>query len=409
MSFNVRGFNHRWNEVVLLSSSLTLDVIILVETGIIDIMWMEKLFPDHSIFYQKGENSFGGVVIIIRRSIPVKRIDTCLPNVCVLDLVLGEKIRIIGIYAPESKSWNWSDLTNLISNKCILLGDFNVDLNNDTQSSEALLEWADTCSLAPCTPSAATSLRSNRTIDYALSNGVPLSIQTYEGGTSSDHKPILSTLPGGRNEQARGKNTHWNVFSLFLAYVFKYWQEAWTEGNLNETYKDYVSFLSLLISRCTVDFPLNKYRIALPITIRAKISKSRAISFRAKRTGDIETRRLSKSLRESVREEITLFRSNQLRQGIATRFSPAHTSAPFWSRTKRLFKPTNSSLHAFLLDNGEIVKDRSQMVDIAAEHYKQLYSLPTVMRPHPYVDAPAITWENDDELIPSVTFEEVTK
>ncbi|CAF4662430.1 unnamed protein product [Rotaria socialis] len=112
------------------------------------------------------------------------------------------------MYAPESKSWNWKDLTNLISNKCIILGDFNVDMNNDTQSSEALLEWADACSLAPCIPDAAISLRSNRTIDYALSNGVPLSIQTYKGGSSSDHKPILSTLSCGRNEQARRKNTH---------------------------------------------------------------------------------------------------------------------------------------------------------------------------------------------------------
>ncbi|CAM4775276.1 unnamed protein product [Rotaria magnacalcarata] len=268
------------------------------------------------------------------------------------------------MYAPESKSWNWKDLTNLISNKCVILGDFNVDINNDTQSSEVLLEWADACSLAPCIPDAATSLRSNRIIDYALSNGVPLSIQTYEGGTSSDHKPILSTLSCGRNEQARGKNTHWNVISLFLTYVFK----------------------------CTVDFPLNNYRIALPNTIRAKISRSRAISFRAKRTGDIEMRR-----------------SDQLRQGIATRFLPGQTSAPFWSKTKRIFKPANSSLHAFLLNNGEIVKDRSQMVDIAAEHYKQLYSLPIIMRPHPYVDSPSITWENEEELIPSVTFEEITK
>ncbi|CAM4960986.1 unnamed protein product [Rotaria socialis] len=97
--------------------------------------------------------------------------------------MLGEKIRIIGIYASER--------------------DFNVDMNNDTQSSEALLQWTDACSLAPCIPDAATSLASNRTIDYALSNGVPLSIQTYEGGSSSDHKRILSTLSCGRDEKVQ--------------------------------------------------------------------------------------------------------------------------------------------------------------------------------------------------------------
>ncbi|CAF4809123.1 unnamed protein product [Rotaria socialis] len=156
--------------------------------------------------------------------------------------MLGEKIRIIGIYASER--------------------DFNVDMNNDTQSSEALLQWTDACSLAPCIPDAATSLASNRTIDYALSNGVPLSIQT---------------------------------------------------------------------------------------------------------------------------------------QGIATRFLPAQTSAPFSSKTKRIFKPANSSLQAFLLGNGEIVEGRSQMVDIRGRNGPTFHgpTRPVVTR---QLDGPART----DTLITTV-------
>ena len=49
------------------------------------------------------------------------------------------------------------------------------------------------------------------------------------------------------------------------------------------------------------------------------------------------------------------------------------------------------------------------MVDIAAEHYKLLYSAPTVVHPHPYVDAPPVVWDNVDDPIPPVTVEEVIK
>ena len=126
LSFNVRGFNHRWNEVLL--------------------------FFDRTIYYQKGENSFGGVVMLIRKEIKTKR--------C------------------ECKTWNWSDLTSVITAKSVIFGDFNVDLHKDTKTSEILLDWADSCSLAPFIPDSFISLRANsfRTIDYALSNDIPITI-----------------------------------------------------------------------------------------------------------------------------------------------------------------------------------------------------------------------------------------
>ena len=46
----------------------------------------------------------------------------------------------------------------------------------------------DACSLGPIVPDANTSLRSKRIIDYAAAAGVDLTIQTYEGYTSSDHR-----------------------------------------------------------------------------------------------------------------------------------------------------------------------------------------------------------------------------
>ena len=161
-----------------------------------------------------------------RKVLKTKRYDCNLPNVCAVDIELEKIIRIVGIYTPDSKKWSWIYLTQLISAKCVLMGDFNIDLDKDMKSSEILLQWADSCNLVPHLPESFTSLRTNsgRTIDYAFTSGVPISIQTYEGGKTSDHKPILSILSCNRKELATGKNVHWKVFSLFPCFVFPFWQ-----------------------------------------------------------------------------------------------------------------------------------------------------------------------------------------
>jgi hypothetical protein len=160
----------------------------------------------------------------------------------------------MGLYAPESRTWKWDDVSHFITSKCAIFGDFNVDLNKDNTKAEALLAWADTHFLAPFTPDAPTSLRSNRTIDFALCRGFSIDIHTYNGNTTSDHIPIFSTIPFSNTEKRVGRNTHWKVFSIFTEYVYNFWEKLWNEKNFDEVYNDYVTFLSLLINRCTFFF-----------------------------------------------------------------------------------------------------------------------------------------------------------
>ncbi|CAF4688343.1 unnamed protein product, partial [Didymodactylos carnosus] len=49
------------------------------------------------------------------------------------------------------------------------------------------------------------------------------------------------------------------------------------------------------------------------------------------------------------------------------------------------------------------------MADLAADYYETLYAEPIVIRPHPYVDAPKIKWDNDSESIPIVTYPDIIK
>ncbi len=113
-----------------------------------------------------------------------------------IDLLLEQTTRLVALYAPASKTWYWTDLSRFITNHCMVMGDFNIDLERDGDKADELLEWMDSCSLVPVITESNTSLRSDHTIDYVVAAGVDLTIQAYEGDTTSDHKPLFGVLAG---------------------------------------------------------------------------------------------------------------------------------------------------------------------------------------------------------------------
>ena len=408
LSFNVRGFDARWQEVILLDASYSFDIIILLETGGIDGSLCAQAFPGFNRFAQKGENKNGGVMLLVRAGIQVNRVPCDLPNVCVVDILGQEATRVLGIYAPESRSWTWDDLSPLISENCVALGDWNTDLERDSTKAESLLAWADGHSLAPFVPDSATSLRSNRVIDYALSNNSIVEIQAYVGNTSSDHKPILAVLPSHHDKTTNGISTHWNVFTLFSEFAFPFWEARWRTDGLDETYNEYISFLALLEARCSVYFPLDRYRIALPRELRCAMSYVRALSFRQKRTRDASLKIQIGQMRKAIKIELRAFIDSQLSMSLRLRHSSVPLSVSFWSKIKRNMNQDSPSLRAFILPSGEVVKDPAAMCAAAAVHYEELFhKVENVMRPHPYLDAPIIEHDNADEAISLSSFEEV--
>lgn len=86
LCFNVRGLGLRWGEVCLLVKTHKFDIITLGEVGHVDFQLLRGAFLNYSIFYQAGENSHGGVLIMIRNGINTTRTNCTIPNVCVIDL-----------------------------------------------------------------------------------------------------------------------------------------------------------------------------------------------------------------------------------------------------------------------------------------------------------------------------------
>ncbi|CAF4326339.1 unnamed protein product, partial [Adineta steineri] len=75
---------------------------------------------------------------------------------------------------------------------------------------------------------------------------------------------------------------------------------------------------------------------------------------------------------------------------------------------KRFIKPTSSSLNGFIVSSGAIVNDSIGMCDIAADFYEDFFRRSdNIVRPHPYVDAPLLDFDNKDDPIPEVSLDEL--
>ncbi|CAF4513712.1 unnamed protein product [Rotaria socialis] len=356
---------------------------------------------------KRGENRNGGVFVLVKNGIHVNRVDCKLPNVCVIDINAEDELRILGIYASDSRSWSWDNISPLISNRCVVYGDFNVDLEHDTNKAEILLNWADENSLAPYTPNLPTSLRSNRIIDYAFARGMNIDIQTHASNTTSDHFPILSVISTNIKQNVLGANVRWKVFALFSEYAYAFWEKRWNVRNIDGTYDEYIKFLSLPTARCTITFPLDRYRVALPTELRSFMSYVRALSFRALRTKSSELKMEVCCLRKIAKTELKSFLSRQLSIALRLRNTSSPISVSFWARTKRFLKPSSSTLHAFVDSSEQIIREPGKMCELAAEFYEDFFKKNEVVRPHPYTDTPLIEFDNEDENIPEVTLNEL--
>ncbi|CAF4984708.1 unnamed protein product [Rotaria sp. Silwood1] len=177
-------------------------------------MDLKKNVVQHSLYIDRHENLFckllipmfedlfsfiaaqncdkrGNPLDVDLKFIQVMRIECKLPNVCVLDIIGEEILRVVGIYAPE---------------------------NQDGKKAEIFLAWADTNFLAPFTPELSTSLRSNKIIDYALAAGLSIDIQNYSAKSElkSFFSSLLSSTLNLRNTSSPAAVLFWSKCKKYL-------------------------------------------------------------------------------------------------------------------------------------------------------------------------------------------------
>lgn len=113
--------------------------------GAIDHQLICQIFVNYKFFYQKEENAWGGVLMLLKNSLSVTIVKCDIPNVCVVNVKVERNIRLIRMYAPRSKSSDWNVLSQFITDGCCLAGDFNVDIHSaaDEAMAENLMTRSD--------------------------------------------------------------------------------------------------------------------------------------------------------------------------------------------------------------------------------------------------------------------------
>lgn len=155
-----------------------------------------------------------------------------------------------------------------------------------------------------------------------------------EGDTSSDHKPILGVLGVEDVHKKNGCRTAWPVFSLILSYTAGYWDQMWEEISYDGVYEKFITFLVRLADRCKSYFPARMTRPTVPYELMKLLTRSRTLSFKAKRTGDIRLREDARFLRNQARHELKKFQQDQLEKLVKGRHTPGDGSRFFWRLPK---------------------------------------------------------------------------
>ncbi|CAF5025108.1 unnamed protein product [Rotaria sp. Silwood1] len=108
-----------------------------------------------------------------------------------------------------------------------------------------------------------------------------------------------------------------------------------------------------------------------------------------------------------TKSELKSFFSSQLSSTLNLRNTSSPAAVLFWSKCKKYLKPSSSTVHAFIAPSGHIIKDTKEMCEVAADFYENFFKQSNIVKPHPYTDFPPIEYDNVDEPIPEVTFDEL--
>ena len=271
-SLNINSVRNKFDQLKLLVKDY-LDILILEETK------LDETFPEGQFYidgflppFRKDRNSYGGgVMIFVRDSIPVKVLDTTLPNEnesIFLELNLkNNKWLLMGTYRPPSQCSKlyYSQINQVLEqysqlyDNVLLAGDFNEEIDN--LNTKSFIELNNLSNLVK-SPTCYKSLTNPSCIDLFLTNK-KLSFKnttTIDMGLSDFHKMIITSF---RFKYSPGppKVVHYRSFKTFDKNAFQKELRHLTKNDNNyNSFDDH--FLILL----------NKYAPMKQKTLRANES-----------------------------------------------------------------------------------------------------------------------------------------
>jgi hypothetical protein len=265
--FNCEGLSTHGADIDILLSSYTPKITIL--TGVGKQIRNLRSVPGYYWEFSFGDNSFGGVAILIHHSIKSKVIEKA-ENFLMLEIqTMNDTALVGGVYVPPRKRPPLHLFEKYLDKNFIIFGDFNAkhaqwncDINNT--SGNQLKDWLDRNGCDLVHSSKPTSKRSESIIDFAITfDGSGWKAEVLNEGTS-DHFPVLFTSPLCLAENCYFRKTNWKIFSFVLKSIFEYWNSIVYNLDHESFFILFSDFLSSLWDRCSIFELSNKFRPPWP-------------------------------------------------------------------------------------------------------------------------------------------------
>lgn len=193
LAYTVQEWANRAMETIELIFKTKSAIWVLTEGGEI---WNSIPIPHYRTFDQRGNHGKEGAIIAVAKQLRATRIETTIANTVVVDIDgLSAPIRVIGIYRPHHRACNLDDLNSSLVNETLIAGDFNATIEEcnspNTDAKRTILKrWMERNNFLYISSTEYTSKRSDRNIDFFLTNAEIGKAATLEFGTNG-RRPVV--------------------------------------------------------------------------------------------------------------------------------------------------------------------------------------------------------------------------
>jgi Reverse transcriptase (RNA-dependent DNA polymerase)/Endonuclease-reverse transcriptase len=369
-------------------NSLQVSIIVLNGTrnDVHTLKQFSRYLNNFKVFFQKGTNSFGGVLVAVHRSIPVQQVPDFQnqDNLIVLDIgSCSNKFQLATYYSPPTEKLPFNIFDDIIrrNNNSVLLGDLNAKHKSwsnsiENQKGRFLSEWLKENSFQVINKFIPTSTRSNAVIDLILTP-INMSSGSFSilPSIGSDHYPVVwssSYKIPSKDRFIPIKRTYWTLYELFITFTSTFWD------NLSSIMLDkteffclYERFLSLTMSRLTYVSYCKSYKPSIPPQIVELIQLKRHYLYLVRRTKHPYYILELKSLSQQIQKAMFNYKRNLWNEYCKSLNS--YDVNQFWKKVNRHFSSYCPPI-AGILHNGVVVTVPEKMNDIAVEFYSEQFS-----------------------------------
>lgn len=380
--WNCEGLSTHLADLDILLSDHIPHIIILTGVGK-QIRQLPKI-PFHYWHSQEGNNSFGGVAILIQQKLKSTVLKRSTNFLLIEIEVVNQKINIAAVYVPPTNLPPFELFQTHDNKNIIIFGDFNAKhqewgCTRSNSSGNRIKEWIENEGLNILHPSEPTSKKSKSIIDFAIAQDINgWNAETLDEGTS-DHYPVIFFSPLSATENGSFRATNWKIFHYFLQVTFSYWNSLVYNFDHDTFFEIFSAFLAALWDRCSEYKCIKSFRTPWPphlVIIAKKVNKCKR-KYR-------KTRFLNHFNEFMFWKNIFLQEKNSyLQKQVDNKLEDMKINNNIWSYVKNTFHPYEPAFKGLTTLNG-IIKNNQEIVNTLADHYEKHFEEPKHDSNNPY-------------------------